>query len=111
MISPQESVLLTNGDEVVTDLIRCQIVMIANEQPSHAIHLDELVSILLDAAAIKDSIQGVQQLQMILHHSHLPKLADMGILKYNSATMTIEFFPSVRIKRLNEQKWRHYGSV
>lgn len=56
---------------------------------SHAIHLDELATQVAAREGPTDE-GAVERVRITLHHQHLPKLADLGLVAYDRETHSIE---------------------
>lgn len=63
---------------------------------------DELVAAEHGTVAEEVPTDRVKLVRLDLHHSHVPKLADEGVLRYEPASGLIELADADRAKRLLE---------
>lgn len=90
-MNPPNSSRLTDADRLdaylglLADTDRRQLIVQLQAHPRDSITLQELTTQLTTTTAERD------RLRLCLHHIHLPKLAEAGILDYDSITNTIEY--------------------
>ena len=65
---------------------RRQILRFLDTQPTNTATVDELVEHV-------DSQSGETSLSTEMHHVHLPKLADSGLIEWDSRSETVRYYP------------------
>jgi hypothetical protein len=65
---------------------RRQILRFLDNRPTNTATVDELVSHV-------DSPSGESSLSTRMHHVHLPKLADSGLIEWDSRSETVRYYP------------------
>ncbi|WP_114579390.1 hypothetical protein [Saliphagus sp. LR7] len=96
--------------EVVTDQRRRTVLNHLRTTDDDVVHLDELVNRLPHTETpAKTSPQppshrqgpsAHDQLRLELHHAHLPKLDDVGIVEYDPRSETVRYHPTPRLEKL-----------
>lgn len=52
-----------------------------------------------DAAERRESVDGGRAIRVDLHHNHLPRLADVGLIEYDARTETVRKWKAPSIER------------
>lgn len=81
---------------------RRQVLRVLIENGDSGIDLDQLISALLEQEQAEDGPQASDpaQLALTLHHLHLPKLAQAGIIEYDARSHAIRYHPDERIESI-----------
>lgn len=65
--------------------------------------VDEITTHLIKREAQKTGRHpGHDQIEIALHHTHLPKLAEAGLIEYNARSKTVRYWPHDQITDLLE---------
>jgi hypothetical protein len=85
---------------VVADSHRREILNQLRVSPDGKTTRDELIDVLLRAASDSevDQRRRRKQLTIQLHHTHLPKLANYGVVDYDDDSGTVEYQPDDRME-------------
>lgn len=46
--------------------------------------------------------RDTESLRVELHHHHLPKLENAGLIEYDDRTETVRYYPNERIEKLHQ---------
>ncbi len=71
---------------ILADPVRRRIITHLREAPTETVSLDELTTQLAT-----DSEHDPEYTRILLHHKHLPKLADEAIVDYDRRTNTVRY--------------------
>ena len=89
--------LLSDGNRrVVLEYLR--------DRPDHGASFEELVTHLSRRAAmVEERDQRSARFEIALHHRHLPKLDDHGLLDYDGRSGAVRYHPNERVERLLDE--------
>ena len=74
---------------------------VLRDDPDHAATIDELVTHLIDRETQRTGERPARdQLEMVIHHVHLPKLTDAGVVEYNARSQELHYWPHERLEDL-----------
>lgn len=88
--------------ELVTDQCRQQILHHLIENGNNAVDIDDLMDNLDVAEMPEDRSRSTsrQHLKTRLHHTHLPKLAEAGVIDYDAHSDTVRYYSTERVEKL-----------
>lgn len=85
--------------QLVADRRRRQVIRELRQDPTNSATLDELVDRLFEAEPVAaDPATDRERLAIQLYHSHLPKLADHGVVEYDRQRGTVQYVPDDQIE-------------
>lgn len=92
----------TDGEvELLTETRRRHVIRYLMRDPSDRASIDELVESVVEAAAAGHE-PNREEVRIGLHHKDLPKLADRGLVEYDSRSGAVRYCPNDRVETLLE---------
>ncbi|WP_231189317.1 hypothetical protein [Haladaptatus sp. DYF46] len=85
--------------DLIADAQRRQILSYLIENANRPIPLEALLEELMSDGST-DSTLSRERLLIHLHHIHLPKLADYGVIEYNSSLQLVSYTEHPRLEAL-----------
>ena len=87
--------------ELLSDKSRRIVLKYLRDQPDHGASFEELVAHLSRRAAlVEERDQRSARFKIALHHLHLPKLDNHGVLDYDGRSGAVRYHPNERVERL-----------
>lgn len=100
---PDVSLSLDAMLELLTHHHRREVLRFLIDDPNHTASIDELTSHLLDCEAERTSERPAHnEIETQLHHTHLPKLTDTGIVEYDARSQELRYWRHERLESLLE---------
>ena len=86
--------------QVLADKRRRQVLLhLAKSNGSTTI--DELVeAVFTNTSSPRNPDEVQEQIKLNLHHNHLPRLQDTGLIEYDPSGQTIQYYPDDHVKEL-----------
>lgn len=88
--------------QLVADRHRRRIIYYLRSETSGTTTFEELVDWLYssDADSENDSLRDREQVAIRLHHTHLPELADSGVVEFDYRTGILRYHPDEQVERV-----------
>lgn len=84
------------------------ILRFLSEAPDHTATVDELVNHLIEEETEQTGKRpGRDQLKMQLHHTHLPKLTEAGVVEYDTRSQELRYWRHERLEDILEYLQSH----
>ncbi|ADB63572.1 hypothetical protein Htur_4803 (plasmid) [Haloterrigena turkmenica DSM 5511] len=87
--------------ELLASNQRRDMLHVLRDDPEKTATVTELITHLMDQEAQRTGTRpGRDQLEMTVHHIHLPKLTDAGIVEYDARSQELRYWPDKRLEAL-----------
>lgn len=85
--------------EILAHHHRREILCILTNAPDHTATVDELIN---REAERTDERPGHDEIEVAIHHVHLPKMADAGVVEYDARSQELRYWRNDRLEDLLE---------
>lgn len=73
------------------------------ENPNRVVHTDELVDHVVDERDLTDEPADRRRVEIVLHHHHLPKLAEEGVIAFDPRSDMLRYSSDEAVEKWHER--------
>ncbi|MFU8866690.1 hypothetical protein [Natronococcus sp.] len=99
-----QSISTENALEIVANSERRSVLTRLRDSENNVVTLNKLVDHITSENPPPEpaGVGRSEQIVLKLEHTHLPKLADIGLIEYDDRTDTVRYHPDERVEKLHQ---------